>query len=207
MTILYLLRHGPTVENGENRIQGQRPGTLLIPETERYIAALSPLLKGKGIQMLLSSDLERAIQTRDILKKFLQQPSLKEGVSSLLREKAMGFYEGMLWSEVPEQFREQRGKNNYDFRSFGGENEIDVHARVEAALWEFARRYPNMRVCCVTHSGWLNQLVSLADNVGVLPDQWSNRSAIYEAGLGPVGQLRYFHPLEIETGVDLDPEE
>lgn len=184
-------------------MQGQRPGTILASEAEHYLAAIVPLLRQKKIEVLLSSDLDRAVQTRDMLKNFLMIPDVKEGVSPLLREKAMGFYEGMLWSEVPAAFQEQRGKDIYDFRQFGGENNSDVHERVRYALREFALRYPNRHICCVTHAGWLSELVRLADEMGIVPDQWSDRTAIYEAGIGPVGQLQYFHPVKIEATVEM----
>lgn len=204
MTTVFFLRHGPTVENAEGRVQGQRPGTLLVPEAERYAAAIVPLLREEKLDMLLSSDLQRAVDTRDILKSFLQQPDIKEGLSPLLREKAMGFYEGMLWQEVPNDFKELRGRSDYDFRNFGGENNTDVQNRVRAMLREFALRYPQLRIACVTHAGWLEALVYLADKAGVLTNQWSDRSAIWEAGVGSVGQLRYFHALNIEAKVKLD---
>lgn len=207
MTKVFFLRHGPTQENGEGRVQGQRPGTLLIPDTEKYIAAVAPLIREKKVHLLMSSDIDRAVKTREILRQLLMQPDVKVGISPLLREKAMGFYEGMLWADVPPAFREQRGLSAYNFRTFGGENDEDVAERVKAALREFARRYPNMRIACVTHAGWLNQLVRIADSQGVLPNQWDNRTAIYEAGLGPVGQLLYFHPINIIAKVNLDPEE
>lgn len=204
MTTVFFLRHGPTVENAESRIQGQRPGTLLIPDTERYVAAIVPLLREKKLDMVFSSDLQRSVDTRDILKTFLQQPNIRESISPLLREKAMGFYEGMLWQEVPTDFREMRGRDKYDFRMFGGENDADVQNRVTRMLREFALRYPSLRIACVTHSGWLEQLVVLADKAGVLSNQWSDRSAIYEAGVGSVGKLQYFHALNIEASVQLD---
>ncbi len=204
MTTVFFLRHGPTAENAEGRVQGQRPGTLLVPDTERYVAAVVPLLREKKIDLVVCSDLQRAVDTCQILKGFLQEADLKEAISSLLREKAMGFYEGMLWQEVPNDFRELRGKKEYDFRTFGGENGSDVRARVQQALREFAIRYPQLRIACVTHAGWLEQLVAIADQAGILQNQWDDRSAIYEAGIGPVGQLKYFHALNIEAGVDLD---
>lgn len=204
MTTMFFLRHGPTQENREGRIQGQQPGTLLIRETEQYISAITPLLREKSPSVLLSSDLERAVKTREVLKTFLQISTLKEGSTPLLREKAMGFYEGLLWTEVPETFRAQRNQRNYDFRQFGGENEEDVTARVVEALRRFAQQYSNMRICCVTHAGWLGALVSLADKGGILADGWSDRTAIYEAGVGPIGQLMYFHPIQIEAELPLD---
>jgi broad specificity phosphatase PhoE len=207
MTTVFFVRHGPTEENEERRIQGQQPGTLLIPETERYLTAVAPLLREKSPQLLLSSDLDRAVRTREILQEFLQIPDIKYGVSPLLREKAMGFYEGMLWSEVPDEFQAQRGKSDYDFRKFGGENEEDVGVRVKKALRRFSQRYPNMRVACITHAGWLRQLVQIADSAGILPDGWTKRTAIYEGGLGPIGQLLYFHPIKIKASISAEEEE
>lgn len=204
MTTVFFMRHGPTAENAEGRVQGQRPGTLLIPEAERYIAAVVPLLRDERLDILLSSDLQRAVDTRDILKAFLQQPNLKDGVSPLLREKALGFYEGMLWQEVPNDFQQLRGKSTYDFRTFGGENDGDVKVRVKKALREFSLRYAQLRLACVTHAGWIEQLVLIADTEGVLRNQWDDRTAIYEAGVGPVGQLQYFHSRSIKAAVKLD---
>lgn len=204
--MIFFLRHGPTTENRENRIQGQRPGGILLRETEQYLAGVIPLMRHEKIDVLLSSDLERAVQTRNMLLQFLQDPEIKVGLSPLLREKAMGFYEGMTWSQVPLEFREQRGKNTYDFRTFGGENDSDVRERVRQSLREFALRYDGKTVCCVTHAGWLQQMVLIADQEGILPDQWSNRTAIYEAGLGQLGQLKYLHSLEIKAKVELDEE-
>lgn len=206
MTTVFFLRHGPTVENKEGRVQGQHPGTLLVPDTEHYISGIVPLLREERIDLLLSSDLTRAIDTLAILKRFLLQPDILEGQSPLLREKAMGLYEGMLWSEVPPEFREQRNHDQYDFRSFGGENDSDVRERVRKMLREFSLKYPNKRICCVTHAGWLEQLVKIADSEGILPNQWSDRKAIYEAGVGSMGQLQYFHALNIEASVSLDDE-
>ncbi len=207
MTTVFFLRHGPTQENKEGRIQGQQPGTLLLRETEGYIAALVPLLREKNPNILICSDLERAVRTCAILKDTLGISDVKQSFSPLLREKAMGFYEGMLWAEVPAEFQEQRGQTTYDFRKFGGENESDVQFRVREMLRRLAQQYPNQRVACVTHAGWIRQLVFIADQEGMLPDTWSNRTAIYEAGVGPIGQLQYFHPINIEAQLPEEEEE
>src|SRR3989344_143609 len=207
MTTVFFLRHGPTQENKEGRIQGQQPGTLLLRETEGYIAALVPLLREKNPTILICSDLERAVQTCNILKQVLGIADVKQTISPLLREKAMGFYEGLLWAEVPQEFQQQRAQTSFDFRQFGGENDTDVQFRVREMLRRLAQQYPNSRVACVTHSGWIRQLVFIADKEGMLPDGWSNRSAIYEAGVGPIGQLQYFHPISIEASFPQDAEE
>ncbi len=199
MTTMFFLRHGPTEENHENRIQGQLPGTLIVHETEAYLSAITPLLREKNPEILISSDLDRAVQTREILKSFLQTPAMKVGVSPLLREKAMGFYEGMLWDEVPVLLKQQRSAESYDFRKFGGENDEDVRNRMKEFLRQFGQRYDNRRIAVVTHAGWLKQLVSMADKSGVLPDGWTERTAIYEAGVNTIGELKYFHPIQLKA--------
>ncbi len=204
MTTVFFIRHGPTQENQEERIQGQQPGTLLVRETEQYIASIVPLLREKSPTLLIASDLERAVKTLEILKKFLQLPDLKEGLTPLLREKAMGYYEGMAWSEVPSTFQQQRGKQFYDFRQFGGENDEDVRNRVMEFLRRTAQQYPRQKICCITHAGWIKQLVQVANTEGILPDSWTHRTAIYEGGIGLIGQLQYFHPIPIEAQLPED---
>lgn len=204
MTTAFFLRHGPTQENKEGRIQGQQPGTILIRETEQYVTALIPLLRPKNPRVLISSDLDRSVKTCQILKEFLLIPDIKQVINPLLREKAMGYYEGMLWSEVPAEFQMQRGRTNYDFRSFGGENDEDVQRRVIEMLRRLGLEYSAERVACITHAGWMQQLVLLADKEGILPNGWSDRTAIYEAGISPVGKLQYFHPITIEAEIPHD---
>lgn len=201
MTTAFFLRHGLTRENTENRVQGQQPGTLQVVDTERYVAAIVPLLREKNPDIILSSDLDRAIRTRHILKRFLQLSDVREGTMPLLRERAMGYYEGMLWDEVPEAFRAEMSRDEYNFRRFGGENNEDVRERVRATLRTLAIQYDGKRVVCVTHAGWLRELVQLADTQGVVPDGWTHRQAIYEAGLGANGTFKYFHPTNIEARI------
>jgi len=201
MTTAYFLRHGLTQENKERRVQGQTPGTLQVADTERYIAAVVPLLREKHPNVILSSDLERAVKTRRILKQFLQIADASEGTLPMLRERAMGYYEGMLWEQVPKEFQEELNRDEYDFRKFGGENNEDVRERVRATLRILAQQYNGRKVVCVTHAGWLKELVNVAGQSGVMPDGWSNRQSIYEAGVGPTGALQYFHPIHIQASV------
>jgi broad specificity phosphatase PhoE len=201
MTTVLFVRHGPTRENREGRINGQQPGELLIPETERYVAAVMPLLAQRRPTWLISSDLARAVATRDMIKKFLQMSAIQVATTPLLRERAMGFYEGLRWDEVPALVQEQRQKQGYNFRLFGGESQEDVRERVRFALRELAQRYPNQCVCCVSHAAWLWELVSLAPQPSAVPDRWTQRTGIYEATLGNKGQLESLQLLPIVASV------
>lgn len=201
MTTAFFVRHGMTQENHDNRIQGQQPGTLRVMDTERYISAVVPLLREKSPSVIISSDLDRAIRTRKILKAFLQIPAAGEHVLPLLRERAMGYYEGMLWEDVPAKYRDEMQKHNYDFRAFGGESNADVRARVQATLETLGADYPGKKVVCVTHAGWLHELIAIAGQTGVIEDGWTSRQAIYEVAINPTGVIASIVPIRLMAGV------
>ncbi len=206
MTKIFFLRHGLTKANIEERIQGQQPGELLFPEAERYLAAVVPLLRRHTIEILASSDLARGIVSRQILKKFLASgvPSInvKELELKLLREQDVGRLDGYLWSKVPLEIKKQRGLPNLDFHEYGGETPGELRGRVDKTLRHLLKIYANKTICCIVHGAWFQQLVDLAGQEAHIPDQWSNRSAIYEATLQKPGIIRNLLPLIIEGDTD-----
>lgn len=200
MTTIYFLRHGLTQENKEGRIQGHLPGNVLLHDTERYLAGITPLLRKREPQVIISSDLERAAKTREVLKKFLCLPNeLEEGEWSLLREVSMGWCEGRVWAEVPAGVKENSGESDYDFTEYGGENKAMVRERVKKALLAMAQAYDGKAVVCVTHAGWLRELVDYIRHEEGLAEGWKRRSAIYEARVDPRGTVISFEPVDIKA--------
>ena len=90
MTTLYLVRHGETVDNARQIMQGQTQGEL----NEQGVAqakALRDRLKDTTIDAFVSSDLNRAVQTARILA----APRCKKVVTTpLLRERDWGDFTG-----------------------------------------------------------------------------------------------------------------
>lgn len=191
MVTLTFIRHGPTQENHDGRIQGQQPGRLLVRETEAYLSAITPMLRQKKPSVLVSSDLKRATATRHILKEFLQLPDVREVTLPLLRERSVGSFEGKLWTDLPEALRGQRGQSNYNFKVCGGEDHHDVARRVGSALQYFASAHAGERVCCISHACWLQQVTRLVSHESV-PDDWFDRTAIYEARVSPASKIVSF---------------
>jgi hypothetical protein len=109
----------------------------------------------------------------------------------------MGFYEGMLWGDVPEAFRDEMQRHEYDFRRFGGESNDDVRARVQATLEILGRDYGGKTVVCVTPSCWLHELISIANLKGIIEDGWTNRQAIYETSIEFDGTLVSVNPIQL----------
>lgn len=203
MTTVTFLRHGPTLENQQGRIQGQQHGQLLIRETEAYLSAITPLLREKQLVALASSDLERATVTRRILKDFLQLTGVTEETLSLLRERSVGTYEGKLWTEIPLELQQLKGKSRYDFSVCGGENSVEVAERVAETLKYFAREYGEGQVCCVAHACWLQQLFHLVSHEDLPPD-WFDRTAVYETQLGRDGTVQEFQLIQIQAKLPQD---
>lgn len=205
MTTAVFLRHGPTQENNEDRIQGHQHGHLLMRQTEQYLAAVIPLLRPLRPTVLLSSDLGRAVETRTILSIFLQATPVTTPELALLRERTLGSLEGKCWHELPPALASQRDNSTYDFRPFGGENDADVLMRVKATLHYLSQHYPDQTtIACITHGGWIQQLIRLAGQSGVLPDGWSNRTALYKSTITNDGHLSAFSPILIKAKLPLD---
>lgn len=204
MTTAVFLRHGPTQENTEDRIQGHHHGRLLIQQTEQYLAAVIPLLHPLRPAVIFSSDLARAIETRRILARFLQANNIMQSELALLRERALGSLEGKCWHEITPELAAKRDEDRYDFRPYGGENDADVLMRVKASLRHLSHAHPSATLACVTHSGWLQQLIRHAGESHVLPDGWINRTTIYESTLAPDGQLISFNPIPIKAKLPRD---
>jgi probable phosphoglycerate mutase len=67
-TVLYLVRHGETIDNVHQIMQGQTQGAL-TDNGIRQAEQLSEELKGEHIDAFVSSDLKRAVDTCRILAK------------------------------------------------------------------------------------------------------------------------------------------
>ena len=64
MTKLYLVRHGETVDNKAQIMQGQTPGKLNMKGIEQA-EEVARKMAGTPIDVFVSSDLYRSIQTRN----------------------------------------------------------------------------------------------------------------------------------------------
>ena len=99
MVSLYLVRHGETIENVEQILQGLMPGHL-SKLGKQQAEELATKLTGIPFSQMYVSDLNRTIETALILNKELQLPMQ---TTLLLRERDWGTATGMKVSEVDRQ--------------------------------------------------------------------------------------------------------
>ncbi len=101
---LYIVRHGKTMLNTTDRVQGWSDA-VLTPSGEEVVTAAGVGLKDVEFQNVYSSDSGRAVQTAElILKENAKSSDLKIQTDDRLREFNFGTYEGDLnhtmWQDV-----------------------------------------------------------------------------------------------------------
>ena len=90
MTLLYLVRHGETVDNANHIMQGQTPGEL-NEQGIKQAEELADRLKDEPIDAFVSSDLQRSIHTCELIA----VPHGKAVTTTpLLRERDWGSFTG-----------------------------------------------------------------------------------------------------------------
>lgn len=112
MLNIYLVRHGETLANVENKIQGQSELSL----TERgkiEIKNLAIKLKDKGLEfdLVYSSDQKRAIETKDIIMSTLDYNHTNFKIDRRLREWEFGSFDGQYIHKVIDDLRSSDDQN------------------------------------------------------------------------------------------------
>ncbi|MCL6625730.1 histidine phosphatase family protein [Alicyclobacillus shizuokensis] len=142
MLELWLVRHGETDWNLEQRVQGW----LDIPlnaNGRQQAEMLSHQLQGIPFQALYSSDLTRALTTARILAKNVPLPIR---TSPELRERGLGEAEGLLRVEA-----QRRYPNGAPSR----ETEEQMHRRLISVMDRIVSEVNHGRVLCVSHGGFI----------------------------------------------------
>jgi broad specificity phosphatase PhoE len=173
MTLLALLRHGPTEWSAARRLQG-RSDIPLSPAGRDEVAhwRLPPEFAG---WRWLTSPLRRAIETAELL-------GLAEARrESRLIEMAWGAWEGSTLAElerIPEAALFERAAGGLEFQPPGGESPREVQARLLPLLAEIAQA--GEPTGAITHKGVIRAVVALAsgwDMLGKPPVRLDWRSA------------------------------
>jgi len=151
--LIYIIRHGESLFNRENRIQGQTD-VALSPFGERQASAIADAFKPGDLDAIFSSPLQRAFQTAVPLAERLQLE-----IQSLndLKEIHAGIFSGLLWSEVETKYPQySQGWNNmeFDFVIPEGESRRQLQERGVRAF-QYIASLPYQRVAVVAHGGVL----------------------------------------------------
>lgn len=156
MTTIHFIRHGQSTWNAEIRIQGSSD-----PDLSDLGRSQASALAGKlpAFDKLYCSDLKRTRQTIDLI---LEGNTENVDYRSSLREIHLGPWEGMLLTDVTEQYPEQADnfRHNPELFSLGdAETFTALQARAHKAVNEIVAECPNETVLVVSHGALLKSLL------------------------------------------------
>ncbi len=187
VTIIYLIRHGHTVDGDEKRYKGHID-VELSEEGRRQVRELAEGLRSAEYMpdVIYSSDLIRARESAAIIgREFNLGTLIREG----LRERGFGVWEGMSFEEIalgyPDEFKKWK-EDPLNFSPPGGESTREVHVRVRRVLRGVLDRHEGETVFLVSHGG-VNRVL-LAHLMG-LPLENIFR---IEQDYGCVNKIRFF---------------
>lgn len=153
-TQIWLIRHGETDWNAAQRLQGWRD--IPLNDTGKNQAkSVQHFLDQQRIAFdgVLSSDLQRAIQTAQIA--FAQHQYPIEQIPAL-RERNYGIYEGHPWQSLTQLPNEPAPKINLRDPSLDvpeGESLLTFHQRIIEAFNQIALQRPNQKLAVIAHGG------------------------------------------------------
>jgi broad specificity phosphatase PhoE len=149
---LVLVRHGESTWNESRLVQGQKGEAPLTAKGIEQVRTAVGSLRGSSFDAILSSDLDRAVQTSRILAEAL---GLEITVTASLRERSFGVFEGGPLAELPAAFTgiEDGVVVDDQARPRGGESLAELYERVAVVVEQILTNPRESRLLLVTHGG------------------------------------------------------
>lgn len=154
---IYLVRHAESIWGAECRIQGQKDPPL-SPKGVKQAQRLAHQLKDIPFDAIFSSDLRRAVETAQIVRR--NRP-ITIKTSELARERNFGVYEEEkiddFLTHTRRDFRDfdaLPADKRWDFRiAPSAESDAEVAKRFNTFVIESIKEHPNGTILLVSHSG------------------------------------------------------
>lgn len=171
-TRIVAVRHGETAWNQDARIQGHLD-IGLNPTGQRQARLVAQALRQEPVAAVYASDLSRALDTA---RAIATEQGLPVQPHAGLRERCFGEFEGKTWTELeagwPDAALAWRQRVP-TFAPAGGENLLQLRARVVAALSHAAAQHMGEQIVVVAHGGVLDMLYRVATGVDMqAPRTW-----------------------------------
>ncbi len=145
----YFIRHGRTEWNLEKRVMGKLP-VPLDSEGEKSVGRTAARLDGEGIELILSSTLQRAVETAAILSGFWGVESRRE---ERLDESAFEGWTGKTYMELRDDpdfilYRSKPALSGFS----KNEGMKEIQERVVQTVEDASKRETAERIALVSHS-------------------------------------------------------
>ena len=152
---LVLVRHGETIENRKQIMQGQTPGHL----TKKGVVQAKKLarrLSKEHFDIIYSSDLLRCKDTLKEIRKY--HPRTPVRYVKELRERSFGIWEGRHHDVIDEHLK-RRGIAWRDWKPSGGESSAQITNRVKRFYRKMLKKHQGWTVLWVTHGGVIYRML------------------------------------------------
>jgi len=167
-----LWRHGRTEWNAAGRFQGQTDIDLDATGRRQAVHA-ARLLAALGPDLIVSSDLRRAVDTAEVLARLTDRTVETD---PRLRETYAGEWQGLTGAEIAERYPGDYGAwraGDPELQVGGGESRADVAARMADAITDAAARLPESGLAVLTTHGGAARL-GVAKLVGLPLERFTN---------------------------------
>jgi len=158
---LICVRHGRTAWNADKRFQGHTD-VPLDDEGRAQAAALAALLRDRRIDVAVSSDLARAVETARIV---LGARTIAVRLDPDWREMRFGDWEGLTWEQIRAVNPHLAETDLTSVKSYtpgGGETFDDLVTRIARAVERVSAETPRDGAALIaTHAGPLHALLSV----------------------------------------------
>lgn len=166
-TTIYLVRHGQTYWNVEERLQGQSDSPL-TEEGLHQAHQMGEQFADIKFAAIYSSDIGRAKTTAEIIAQYHHQNVL---VSDLIRERYFGKYEGHLAKEMEEALQDKTKEANQlskDERlKYQFDEDIETDQELIRRLYRFFQKvhsaHPGEKLLTVSHAALLRTFLIYLD--------------------------------------------
>lgn len=151
---LFLVRHGETKENEAGVLMGHHHG--ILTEKGKMQARETALsLKNYKLDYIYSSDLNRCVDTAELIKEF--HPDTPLTFTKELRERNLGNLQGQKsasvnWDSLPGEGDHKKPED--------GESIAELKIRALNFVRQMYEQHPNDSILFVSHNGWIKQIIS-----------------------------------------------
>lgn len=160
-TSVIFVRHG-VADYPEDKLYDEKKDPDLSPEGRHQAGELARWLKGQEVAALYVSPQRRTLSTAQAIG---QAMGLSPDVSPDLKERNMGVWEGLDFSEVmahyPTEYQSWKA-DPVGFRPSGGESITDLATRIHQAVERIITRHGGKTVVMVSHVGPIRAAVAEA---------------------------------------------
>ncbi len=154
----FVMRHGGSESNVNKMVSSKVENEdHLTEEGKKQVLDSISELKGKKIDLIISSDFIRTKETAEIVKK-----GLGLGEDSLIFDKRLwelsgGIFNGKTWGEY---YQNCKKEEKYNYKVEGGESYKEVKLRMTSFLYKIEEKYKDKNILIITHRGPAQVLIA-----------------------------------------------